>query len=1104
MHLCDGALAVFLVNDGNLSPNPVHMRLEELEVLDLALAPGPEGHMLAVLSQDSNDNRHVSTYSISAGAASLQPGPWGSCTVDMNASTLIPHPAASAILVLGGEQVSCLSSAAAVHKPSPDFMDIAAWCALDSTMSTGQAWLVGLLGGDLCKLTFAPSGAAAAGEGAAGEPDVGVVQLGRTSTASVMVQVGAHEVFLGSCFGDSQSLELGEGDEPSVEVTATYTSLSPIVDMTVMDLDRQGQSQVVTASGAMGSGSLRVVRSGVGIDEEAVVPLPGITGMWGLRAGLADDHHAFLVQSFSSESSVLAIQEEQLTDVAIPGFVTSAASVHCATMLGDSLLQVTRSTVLLLDAKGSSGVRATWDAPADTPITLADASEQHVLLALQGGRVVLLSVQDAAGQPALNQVAETTMAYEVSSLSLADAQAAGDEEGDVQLQQPAMSLAAVGLWTEIAVHLLDVPSLSPVHVEALGGSVQTRSLLLTQLDGSHYLLAGMGDGALVSFSLSAVDTSAAAAASPVPASPWVLGDKKRSTLGSQPVNLCPFRFDGGEQHVFAACDRPTVIKSVRGRLSFSNVNMSDVALMCPFHTEEFPDCLALATPEELTIGTVDDIQKLYVRTIHLGESPVRVVHVPGAGVLAVGTLGDVVDGDLGVESSTVHVFDDTTFEGAGSFKLQDYEQVKALSVAKDPGAPDGAKPSLILVGTAFLLEGEEEPSRGRLLILRCAGEGEQRAVELAFALDVHGGVMAVKTVLGRVVASCNEKTTVYKWGTGPSNGAAAAGPGDAPASPAKGGGSSLSLAPLCEYHDNTFVLSLEVRANFILVGDLMKSVALLVFSEEDNSLKQVSHDPRAQWLTACAMHDDEHFLVSDSSFNFVSLARNTTSQDAVASTRMDIVGEYHLGEQVNAFAHGSLVMRPSEGAFLDVSTAAPGDGAAAAAVQDDAAAPPTGKRKCGAGGEVVEVADSAAQGPKAEAQASFIFGTVSGSVGAVITLNKPLYHFLVRLQAAMASCVDHLGGLQHDHWRSFYSPRVRMGGFAADGGPTGFIDGDFVEAFLELPETGQQAIVATLNDSPAPKEASSGDESKHPAGDRTGPVTLVEVLEAVEGLARLH
>ncbi|CAE7341884.1 DDB1A, partial [Symbiodinium sp. KB8] len=412
MHLCDGALAVFQVNDGKLSPNPVHMRLEELEVLDLALAPGPEGHMLAVLSQDSNDNRHVSTYNISAGAASLQPGPWGSCAVDMNASTLIPHPAASAILVLGGEQVSCLSSAAAVHKPSPDFMDIAAWCALDSTMSTGQAWLVGLLGGDLCKLTFAPSGAAAAGEGAAGEPDVGVVQLGRTSTASAMVQVGAHEVFLGSCFGDSQSLELGEGDEPSVEVTATYTSLSPIVDMTVMDLDRQGQSQVVTASGAMGSGSLRVVRSGVGIDEEAVVPLPGITGMWGLRAGLADDHHAFLVQSFSSESSVLAIQEEQLTDVAIPGFVTSAASVHCATMLGDSLLQVTRSTVLLLDAKGSSGVRATWDAPADTPITLADASEQHVLLALQGGRVVLLSVQDAAGQPALNQVAETTMAYE--------------------------------------------------------------------------------------------------------------------------------------------------------------------------------------------------------------------------------------------------------------------------------------------------------------------------------------------------------------------------------------------------------------------------------------------------------------------------------------------------------------------------------------------------------------------------------------------------------------------------------------------------------------------------------------------------------------------
>ncbi len=38
----------------------------------------------------------------------------------------------------------------------------------------------------------------------------------------------------------------------------------------------QGQGQLVTCSGVMGDGSLRVVRNGIGINEQATVELPGI------------------------------------------------------------------------------------------------------------------------------------------------------------------------------------------------------------------------------------------------------------------------------------------------------------------------------------------------------------------------------------------------------------------------------------------------------------------------------------------------------------------------------------------------------------------------------------------------------------------------------------------------------------------------------------------------------------------------------------------------------------------------------------------------------------------------------------------------------------
>ncbi len=53
-----------------------------------------------------------------------------------------------------------------------------------------------------------------------------------------------------------------------VEVLEQYVNLGPIVDFCVVDLERQGQGQVVTCSGAYKDGSLRVVRNGIGINEQ--------------------------------------------------------------------------------------------------------------------------------------------------------------------------------------------------------------------------------------------------------------------------------------------------------------------------------------------------------------------------------------------------------------------------------------------------------------------------------------------------------------------------------------------------------------------------------------------------------------------------------------------------------------------------------------------------------------------------------------------------------------------------------------------------------------------------------------------------------------------
>ena len=54
-----------------------------------------------------------------------------------------------------------------------------------------------------------------------------------------------------------------------------WTNLGAIIDLAVVDLERQGQGQVVTCSGVAQDSSLRIVRNGIGMIEQAAVELAG-------------------------------------------------------------------------------------------------------------------------------------------------------------------------------------------------------------------------------------------------------------------------------------------------------------------------------------------------------------------------------------------------------------------------------------------------------------------------------------------------------------------------------------------------------------------------------------------------------------------------------------------------------------------------------------------------------------------------------------------------------------------------------------------------------------------------------------------------------------
>lgn len=122
--------------------------------------------------------------------------------------------------------------------------------------------------------------------------------------------------------------------------------------------------------------------------------------------------------------------------------------------------------------------------------------------------------------------------------------------------------------------------------------------------------------------------------------------------------------------------------------------------------------------------------------------------------------------------------------------------------------------------------------------------------------------------------------------------------------------------------------------------------------------------------------------------------------------QMPEVAQFHLGDMINVFRHGSLAMQN------------------------------VGERTTPTSGCV-------------------LYGTVSGAIGLVTQIPPDFYDFLRRLEERLTHTIKSVGKIDHGSWRSFRTDQKVE--------PCeGFIDGDLVESFLDLSREKMRECAAGL------------------------------------------
>jgi DNA damage-binding protein 1 len=61
-------------------------------------------------------------------------------------------------------------------------------------------------------------------------------------------------------------------------------------------------------------------------------------------------------------------------------------------------------------------------------------------------------------------------------------------------------------------------------------------------------------------------------------------------------------------------------------------------------------------------------------------------------------------------------------------------------------------------------------------------------------------------------------------------------------------------------------------------------------------------------MSGAEIIDDDTFIGAENSFNIYTVQKDSAATTDEERSRLQLIGAYHLGEMINVFRHGSLVM----------------------------------------------------------------------------------------------------------------------------------------------------------------------------------------------------
>jgi DNA damage-binding protein 1 len=328
---------------------------------------------------------------------------------------------------------------------------------------------------------------------------------------------------------------------------------------------------------------------------------------------------------------------------------------------------------------------------------------------------------------------------------------------------------------------------------------------------------------------------------------------------------------------------------------------------------------------------------------------------------------------------------------------------------------------------------------------------------------------------------------------------------------------SSELQNECHHQGHIMTLFLKSFNDYLIVGDLVRSVSLLRYRSTESTLEEVSRDYNSNFMRAIEImdHIDDYYLGCDDHANLFYLHRyhpgdmNTITNTPVTeeeAMKLEVRGEYHLGDYVNVLRRGTLTIQP-----IDSSSST---GVVVSSNHHDSnnnhgssSSSSVSSSGISSTADIFDANYKSVTGFPID-KCCVMYGTISGAIGNILALSESSYRFFHIVEKAIKNIIVPIGGFPHDEWRSFQnemrsSPQRNI------------VDGDLVEMLLDLSKDQLELLAKEVNEELSSTSSSSSATATSTVADQNDKMVSSllmsgtsmspeDIYRRVEDIARLH